>query len=89
MKSEYYKIPHKKGIYTAKVWIPGNLLNTGTYLLSTAIFNHRDKVIHFHERDVLTFTVYDEFEEENARGMTDGEFPGVVRPLFDWAIEKH
>jgi lipopolysaccharide transport system ATP-binding protein len=88
VNSPYYHIPHEKGSYVSTVWIPENLLNTGRYIVSGAIFNHLKQVIHFHEKDVLLFTVYDIFDQETARGMSPGDFPGVVRPLLPWTIQK-
>ncbi len=88
VQTEFYRKPHPKGIYTSVVWIPGNLLNLGTYVVSSAIFNHLKNIIHFHERDVLTFTIHEAFDEETARGDSAGDFPGVVRPLLKWEIKN-
>lgn len=86
--SDLYDKPHSKGEYLAVTWIPENLLNTGSYLISSAAFNHLHHTIHFHEKDVLLFSIYDIFEGETARGMSPGDFPGVVRPLLKWNITK-
>jgi len=84
----YYKQPSEKGSYTATAWIPPNFLNTGNFLVSTAIFNHLQKVIHLHERDALFFTVNEVFNEKTSRGMSPAEFPGLVRPLLEWNVIK-
>jgi lipopolysaccharide transport system ATP-binding protein len=83
----YYQ-PHKAGEYAATTWIPANLLNTGNYFVSTAIFNHLQSLIHLHEKEILLFSIYDIFDEQTARGMSPGDFPGVVRPLLEWNINK-
>lgn len=83
-----YKEPHEKGIYKAIAWIPEHLLNTGFFLVSCAIFNHLKQVIYFHEKDILAFNVYDVFNTKTARGMSPGDFPGVIRPLLNWEINK-
>ncbi len=88
VQTEFYRRPHPKGIYTSVVWIPGNLLNLGTYVVSSAIFNHLKNIIHFHERDVLTFTIHEAFDEVTARGDSAGDFPGVIRPLLKWEIKN-
>ena len=88
VNTELYNKPHAKGCYTASVTIPGNFLNTGTYLVSSAIFNHLSGNIHLHEKDVLLFSIHEVFDEETARGMSPGEFPGVVRPLLSWTINR-
>jgi len=88
VNSPLYDQPHPTGEYVSVVWIPGNLLNTGSYLVSSAIFNHLQHRIHFHEKDVLLFSIYDIFDDRTARGMSPGDFPGVVRPLLNWTITK-
>ena len=88
VNTKYYNNPHPKGFYSSIVWIPGNLLNIGIYSLSSAIFNHLKNIIHFHEHDALTFTVHEALDEETARGLSGGDFPGIVRPLLKWEIKN-
>lgn len=86
--TELYRKPHQKGRYAATVWIPENFLNPGSFVVSSAIFNHLTQVIYFHERDILLFQVHEVFDATTARGMSPGDFPGVVRPLLNWDIHK-
>ena len=86
--SPYYTQASEKGVYKATAWIPANFLNTGNFLISTAIFNHLQKTIHLHERDVLFFTVNEVFDGNTARGMSPGDFPGVIRPILKWDTIK-
>jgi len=86
--TDYYRQPHRKGKYSSVVWIPRDLLNPGIFFISSAIFNHLKNTIHLHERDVLMFTVHEVFDQETARGLSGGDFPGVVRPLLKWQIKK-
>ena len=88
VNSPYYATPHEKGNFSSIVWIPANLLNTGTYLISSAIFNHLERKVHYHEHNICIFTISDSFDEETARGMSDGDFPGVIRPFLNWTIER-
>ncbi len=83
-----YNQKHPVGKFEATTWVPKSLLNTGTYLVSTAIFNHTDQVIHLHEKDVILFNVHEVFDEMTARGNSPGDFPGVIRPMLKWQIEK-
>ncbi|HUC80560.1 MAG TPA: ABC transporter ATP-binding protein [Flavisolibacter sp.] len=88
VNTELYSKPHGKGTYSATVWIPSHLLNTGSYFISTAIFNHLQQVIHVYEKETVLFNVTEDFSHElTARGMSPGDFPGVVRPLLHWQIE--
>jgi lipopolysaccharide transport system ATP-binding protein len=88
INTPYYKEPHQKGFYSAVVWIPGNLLNSGSYFISSSIFNHLQNIIHLQEHQVLMFTVSEAFDQETARGMSAGEFPGVIRPFLHWTIKN-
>ena len=88
VNTELYNRPHAKGTFVARAWIPGNLLNTGSYIISSAIFNHLNSIIYFHEKDILIFHVQEVFDASNARGMSPGDFPGVIRPLLQWTIQK-
>jgi lipopolysaccharide transport system ATP-binding protein len=88
VNTEYYYKPHTTGIHTSTVWIPANLLNAGTYYVGSAIFNHLQNVIHLEEDDSVLFKVHDPVDEMTAKGMSPGNFPGVVRPLLEWSIEK-
>jgi lipopolysaccharide transport system ATP-binding protein len=88
VNTEQYTQPHTPGRYSATAWIPANLLNTGNYFISTAIFNHLEHVIHLHQKDVFLFHVHDVFDTITARGKSPGDFPGVVRPLLNWAINQ-
>jgi hypothetical protein len=63
-------------------------MNTGTYFVGTGIFNHEQDIIHLHEKEVLLFNVHDVFDEPTARGKTNFEFAGVIRPLLEWTITK-
>lgn len=84
-----YNEPHRTGVYKATAQIPAHFLNTGMYFISCAIFNHLQPMIHFHEKDVLVFHVHDVFDRLTARGASPGHFPGLVRPLINWKIQKN
>lgn len=89
VNTDLYNQPHGRGTYSATVWVPSHLLNTGSYFISTAIFNHLQQVIHVYEKETVLFNVAEDFEGDlTARGMSPGDFPGVVRPLLNWQIES-
>lgn len=88
VSTELYYKPHEKGIYEASTRIPAHLLNTGNYFVSCAIFNHLEHKIHLHEKDILLFHVRDVLDATTARGMSPSDFPGIVRPLLNWSINK-
>ena len=77
-----------KGLYRVTVWIPGNLLPEGLFDTGFALFNSQPLDILIHEQRVLTFEVYTDFNKLSARGSYAEHFPGVVRPLLDWELNK-
>jgi len=78
----------EKGIYTATMWIPGNLLAEGNHTVSVAIIRIAPFFVYFHEMDALRFTVRDYLRGDSARGNYLFDFPGVVRPLLKWETVK-
>lgn len=86
--SDLYEEAHTPGRYKAQAVIPAHLLNTGNYFVSAAVFNHLNGIIHLHEKDVTLFHIHDVFDGVTARGMSPGDFPGIVRPLLKWDIKK-
>lgn len=88
VNAKEYRVPHDTGVFSSVVWIPSGLLNTGTHFVGSAIFNHLQGIIHFHERDIVAFHVYDVLTEDSARGLSPSDFPGVVRPTLHWTIHK-
>jgi lipopolysaccharide transport system ATP-binding protein len=77
-------IPVNKGIYYAKVMIPGNLLAEGGYYCSFAIMRYNPFNIEFHEMEIVGFNVIDEIGDSTVRGNYTGRFPGLIRPLLNW-----
>lgn len=71
----------KAGVYQSIVWIPDNLLNNETYILTVGISTLNPLKIHC-TKDIL-FEV-----EDNLTALTRGDFKqrmqGVVRPLLTW-----
>jgi lipopolysaccharide transport system ATP-binding protein len=89
VKSEFYTKPHFRGTYTSTVWIPSNLLSEGTYIVSSAIFNHVEHKIHFHEKEIVMFNVIETYDGNTSRGLSAEQFKGVVRPLLAWETNKN
>src|SRR5262249_51411932 len=76
--------PRAKGIYSATMWIPGNLLSEGTVILGVVLFRSEHFKIHVHEEAVVGLNVVDDIDGISARGNYVGGFPGIVRPLLRW-----
>lgn len=88
VNTEYYKMQHPRGSYSSIVWIPANLLNSGTYYVSSAIFNHLHNTVHLHELQIVLFTIHEDIHDNTSRGLSGGEFPGIVRPFLPWTIKQ-
>ena len=82
------KGPYLKGVYTATVILPKNTLAEGLHIISVAIISYDPFIIHFHEPECISFTTVDTFSGNSVRGDYGGHFPGVIRPLMNWTIEK-
>lgn len=80
------------GAYTARVWVPPNLLNSGKYLIDVCVIGPDERPIkrHFDVSRALSFIVVEAPADgrEVARGWVAGKFPGAVRPKLPWEIER-
>ncbi len=66
-------------------WIPGNFLSEGVMLIGAAMRSISPAdVLHFYERDAVSFNVVDCPNGLTARGDYPGGIPGAVRPLLHW-----
>jgi lipopolysaccharide transport system ATP-binding protein len=75
------------GLYTSVVTVPGNFLSEGTVFVTVGAATYRPHMIHFNERDAVTFNVIDSPEGDGARGDFAGPMPGVVRPVLEWKTD--
>ena len=76
--------PRPAGKYTSTAWVPGNFLAEGTIFVSAALSTYKPLIVHFDERDVVTFRVVDSLDGDSARGDYAGLLPGIVRPVLEW-----
>lgn len=76
--------PRPRGIYKTTARIPGNFLAEGHIFVTVAVSTYTPLIVHFVERDAVTFNVVDSTDGDSARGDFAGTMPGVVRPLLDW-----
>lgn len=82
---EWSSRPRPACRYVSTAWIPGNLLSEGNLFLGAAISTMAPVIVHFYERDVVSFQVIDSLDGDSARGDYAGPIPGVVRPLLKWS----
>lgn len=79
----------QRGVYLTKVWIPGNLLQEGDYLLSFAAMRYNPFTVLFHEKDLLRLQVVDTMNQSARPEDCKLEFPGVIRPKLFWEERKY
>lgn len=81
--------PRSTGRYVSKVQIPGNFLAEGMLFVEANLVTLDPLIIQFRMHSVVTFQVIDSLSADSARGDYAGQFPGVLRPLLEWATEYH
>ncbi len=77
-----------KSIIKSKCKIPGNLLAEGVFSILVAVGNYNPEIIHLIKKDLLSFEIYDHTSGEGVRGPYVGKWPGMMRPMLHWEIEK-
>jgi len=77
-----------KGRITARCRIPGNLMAEGSFTVCVAVGNYNPNMVHLKEDDVVSFQVHDTTQGEGVRGIATNAWPGLIRPMLDWEIEK-
>jgi lipopolysaccharide transport system ATP-binding protein len=75
--------PFPIGLFRSTCYIPGDLLNDGTYRILLLLVKNQKYIIH-RQQDILLFEVHDTGE---GRGSWFGKWNGVIRPNLEWATE--
>jgi lipopolysaccharide transport system ATP-binding protein len=75
--------PFPVGLFQSRCYIPGDLLNEGTYLVELIVVRDRAEIV-YHLSDVLSFDVHDIVE---LKGEWYGKWNGVVHPNLLWATD--
>lgn len=78
----------QQGIYTSRVLIPRNFLNSRSYNISLYASSFSPTRVHVELRDILLVSVIDEANSITRQGY-NGPFPGVVRPEFSWVTQNN
>jgi lipopolysaccharide transport system ATP-binding protein len=75
-----------KGKFKSVMWIPGNFLNEGMYIVGIALSTMEPVKVHFFEQEALYFNVVDNLNNPRRNDYTL-HTPGIVRPALDWSTE--
>ncbi len=81
-------IRRRPGLVRSTCRVPGNFLAEGRMTITVTIATYNPNHDHAVERDVIAFQVVDRSEGDGVRGEYVGEWPGVVRPMLDWKVER-
>jgi lipopolysaccharide transport system ATP-binding protein len=85
-----WQSPRPCGRYVTRGWIPANLLNEGTILVTPSLltFTPGGKALrHAHVDEAIAFQVVDSGEGDTSRGHYGSTWAGPVRPLLEWTTE--
>lgn len=77
-----------KGIVTATCIIPPHLLAEGQFSIVVGVGNYNPDMMHVLKENLVAFEIYDDTMGEGVRGLTSGSWPGIVRPMLEWRIQK-
>ena len=84
-----WREPCDPGRYTSTAWIPGNLLNEGTMVVSVALGTYTSGGKTLRQavaNDAVAFQVVDPGGGGTARGDYAGTWTAPVRPLLQWTV---
>jgi lipopolysaccharide transport system ATP-binding protein len=78
----------RPAIVTSTCRIPGNFFAEGRVVVTVSVATVNPLVNHAVERDAVAFLVVDRTEGDGVRGEYANEWPGVVRPMLDWRVDR-
>lgn len=85
VSDEWRRKPKDGGRYISTIWIPGNFLSEGNFLVHASVVSHKpETATHVYEPKAVAFQVVDNRDPDSARGDYVGPISGVVRPLLKW-----
>ncbi|HVN59805.1 MAG TPA: ABC transporter ATP-binding protein [Gaiellaceae bacterium] len=83
--------PREPGRYTSVAWIPENLLNEGTIVVSPSLNTFASggrAILQASANQAVSFQVFDAAEGDTARGNYPGVWSAPVRPMLRWTTSS-
>jgi lipopolysaccharide transport system ATP-binding protein len=81
----WIRVPPTIGRHVATAWVPRHLLNVGITHVTVALNTPDPFETHCAVDRAVSFNVYECFDvDDSARGLYGRDFPGAVRPRFEW-----
>jgi lipopolysaccharide transport system ATP-binding protein len=81
-------LPSGSGLIRSTCHIPGNFFAEGRVTLNVAVVTYNPLVGHAVELNAVSFFVVDRSDGDGTRGTAVHPWPGVVRPMFHWRVER-
>ncbi|HEC27451.1 MAG TPA: ATP-binding cassette domain-containing protein [Gammaproteobacteria bacterium] len=81
------KTPRPPGRYVSTVWVPPNLFNEGTIMVSVGLAIMKPYDNQFQVDSVVSFSVFDKLTGDSSRGDWMGQWGGAVRPKLKWSTD--
>ena len=76
------------GVVRSVCHVPANFFAEGKLFVTAAVSSINPPTVHVMERDAVAFQIVDRSNGEGVRGEYVSEWPGVVRPSFDWTVTR-
>lgn len=78
-----------EGEYRSTVWIQNDIFNNGIIKIGVALLTQDPFQVHFHDKNALFLSLYEDHKKSTTRGEFKGKLPGLIRPKFKWETRKH
>jgi len=78
----------RPGVVRATCHVPGNFLAEGKVYVTAAVSSINPPTVHVIERECVAFQVIDRSSGDGVRGEYVSHWPGVVRPMLRWHVER-
>ena len=82
----WWQTSREPGLVRCVCELPGNFFSEGRVFVTAGIGTYNPNALHALEHDAVAFDVFDRSSGEGARGEYVGDWPGVVRPIFNWKV---
>jgi lipopolysaccharide transport system ATP-binding protein len=85
--AEWWQAPRRRGRVRGRCTIPAHFLAEGRFSVLAAICTYNPDIAHCIEHEAVSFQVADSSDGGTVRGEFGGNWPGVVRPRLNWAVD--
>jgi lipopolysaccharide transport system ATP-binding protein len=80
--------PRVPGVVRTACQVPGDFFAEGKLFVLGAVCSINPPTVHAVERDAVAFQIIDQSDGDGVRGEYASDWPGVVRPRFNWTVDR-